>query len=81
LSAIKWAESEGHYQDYERMTESLTRLIEEYPQLLLLPGETARVWAARARSWLSREIRPVRYSDMVARLRRAVKESKPVYED
>jgi len=54
------------------MTESLTRLIEEYPQLLLLPGETAKVWAARARSWLSREIRPVRYSDAVSKFRFAV---------
>jgi len=76
LSAIKWAESEGRYQDYKRMNESLTRLIEEHVELLPLENETAMVWAYRARAWLSRKIRPERYSDAVRKLKMATDKSK-----
>ena len=69
LKAIGWAMTDGRYRDNERVRETLTRLIGEYPELEPLPEDTAMTWAYRALAWLSRICRPMKHSEMAGQIR------------
>lgn len=76
LRAIHWAMTDGRYRDNEYCRKTLARLSGEYPDLAPKDEETAMTWAYRALGWMSKNVRPVRDSEALRKLKAAKDKTK-----